>query len=314
MPYRLVAIKGPLRGRTFLVVKTETRIGRDPSNDLVIPDEYVSRHHATIVARAGRHLLVNASPNGTKVNGRWVERARLNDGDEIALGSGTVLRYESARSAAPAGTGRGTGSADRAPAEPTPTPAPETPSALLLWRRRPKLLIGGLVYLAALIALGVFLAGRRRAHAPKSLPELSRRDIERDILRELDRPRDRRLAQRALERAMELYRQRYVDPANLYAAITAFKEAEAYLGTSLSKPEHIKAFDRAVGELVDIVDRLYFEALALQKMGRYDEARDRYARILQYINDPGSLIYRNVARRIKALKPFITRPRWSRKR
>ena len=77
MPYRLVAIKGPLKGRTFVVVKTETKIGRDPTNDIVLADDYVSRVHATIVTQGDRHVLINASPNGTLVNSKRVDRGAL---------------------------------------------------------------------------------------------------------------------------------------------------------------------------------------------------------------------------------------------
>jgi len=306
VPYRLVAIKGPLKGRTFVVVKTETKIGRDPANDLVLSDEYVSRLHATIVTRGRKHMVVNASPNGTLVNGKRVERATLKPGDEITFGASTVLRYEPEATATRVRTP--TAAAVEKEAE-TPVPAAVAPR-VSLWRRRPKILLAGLAYLAVLGALGVFLATRRSAKKPAKVAFLTREQIDEDLLHELTRDRDRREAKRAVDRAMDLYERRYVNPANLYAAIVAFKEAEAYLGSSLSKPEHITAFDAASRELGRKVEDLYFEAYALQKSGRYDDARDRYARILQYVNDPKSVIYRNASKRIEALQPFLEKKRW----
>ena len=253
-------------------------------------------------------LTVGRESSAVKIFWRLRDKTRGGEielGDELTLGAGTVLRYEV--EGAPAGARPG--AAPRAES-PAPTP-PARPGATSFWRRRPKLVLGGLAYLVALAALAAFLATRKKARAPEKLPLLTRDQIEADLLKEITRPPDPRRARRALERAMDLYERRYVNPANLYAAITAFKEAEAYLGTSLSKPEHIKAFDQAVRELVDTLDRLYFQAVGLQHLGRYDEARDVYARILQYVSDPDSAVYRNVSRRIKALKPFLSKPRWS---
>ena len=305
MSYRLVAIKGPLKGRTFVVVKTETKIGRDPANDLVLSDEYVSRLHGTIVTRGKAHMVVNASPNGTLLNGKRVERATLKPGDEITFGASTVLRYEAE---APATGVRPAAAAleREAEAPAAPAPAPRAP----LWRRRPKILLAGLAYVAVLAALAAFLATRRSAKKPAKVAFLTREQIDEDLLHELTRDRDHREAKRAVDRAMDLYERRYVNPANLYAAVIAFKEAEASLGSSLSKPEHITAFDAASRELGRKVEDLYFEAYALQKSGRYDDARDRYARILQYVNDPKSVIYRNVSKRIEALQPFLEKKRW----
>ena len=301
MAYRLVAVKGPLRGRTFVVVKTETKIGRDPQSDLVLPDEYVSRLHATIVERGDKHLMVNASPNGTLVNGKRVERATLEPGDEIALGASTVLRYEGRITAA----GPGGPPAVKPEEEKKPPAPPLAPPTQPLWSRRPKLLIGGAIYAAALIALGVFLYTQRRTKQAERPPILTRAEIENDLTRPLQRDRDPAEGDRALRRAEELYQQRYVDPANLHRAIVAFKEAEAYLGTSLTQPRHLRMFDEVLEELAGKVERLYFEAFALQNSGRYDDARQRYAEILRYVTRPESAIHKNAIKHIDALQPFL---------
>ncbi len=54
---------------------------------LVLPDKWLSGHHATLERAGGDDVLVDAgSRNGTWVNGRRVERHRLTDGDALELG------------------------------------------------------------------------------------------------------------------------------------------------------------------------------------------------------------------------------------
>ena len=69
-------------------------IGRMAESTVVLTDESVSRRHAEI-RRQGSAMVVVAlgSTNGTKVNGSGVRERRLEDGDEITVGT-TTLRFE----------------------------------------------------------------------------------------------------------------------------------------------------------------------------------------------------------------------------
>ena len=65
------------------------KIGRDPDNDLSIPDDSLSRHHAVITVAGGKVLLQDlGSSNGTYTNGLRLREAPLvlSDGDSIRLG------------------------------------------------------------------------------------------------------------------------------------------------------------------------------------------------------------------------------------
>jgi pSer/pThr/pTyr-binding forkhead associated (FHA) protein len=84
----------------FELQSREYRIGRSQSpefhNDLVIPDSPVSRVHATLTYQNGAFVLRDAdSKFGCKVNGVPVgpQGVTLNDGDEVMLGTQTVLDY-----------------------------------------------------------------------------------------------------------------------------------------------------------------------------------------------------------------------------
>ena len=69
-------------------VRGTCSIGRSATNEVVLPDDKVSRRHAMINAQGlGEFWLVDlGSSNGTYLNGRRVSQpSRLNDGDSIEI-------------------------------------------------------------------------------------------------------------------------------------------------------------------------------------------------------------------------------------
>ncbi len=84
---RLVAETGPEAGRVYRLDKAVVSLGRDPANDVVIPDRYVSRRHAEI-RWDGRDYILHelGSRNGTQINdGRLTVPHRLSPGDVIGF-------------------------------------------------------------------------------------------------------------------------------------------------------------------------------------------------------------------------------------
>ncbi len=72
--------------------RTLLSIGRDPSNDLVLPDAMVSRRHAVIEYRGNQYYLRDCnSSNGSVVNGDRVSERSLRDGDLLAIGTARLL-------------------------------------------------------------------------------------------------------------------------------------------------------------------------------------------------------------------------------
>jgi pSer/pThr/pTyr-binding forkhead associated (FHA) protein len=70
-----------------------TTIGRRTGASLFLDDATVSPHHAVVVRRGSRSVVLDdRSLNGVLVNGRRVDEAVLQDGDVIALGR-VRLRY-----------------------------------------------------------------------------------------------------------------------------------------------------------------------------------------------------------------------------
>ncbi len=80
------------RGRQFVGVTDEIRLGRQPENHIQLRDPKVSRFHA-VIRRKGAQLYLEDlnSTNGTFLNGQpLASRKRLEPGDTIKLGQ-TVI-------------------------------------------------------------------------------------------------------------------------------------------------------------------------------------------------------------------------------
>ena len=78
--------------REIHLSRTLVSIGRDPSNDLVLPDAMVSRRHAVIEYRGSQYYLRDCnSSNGSLVNGDRVSERNLRDGDLMAIGTARLL-------------------------------------------------------------------------------------------------------------------------------------------------------------------------------------------------------------------------------
>jgi hypothetical protein len=83
-----------LDGKSYAVLRSPTRLGRLPDNDIVLMDPRVSRHHAEVVQKGGRWVVRDrGSTNGIAVNGTIVREALLKPGDTISLG-GLEVNWE----------------------------------------------------------------------------------------------------------------------------------------------------------------------------------------------------------------------------
>ena len=87
---------GPNPGKSFPLTKDELSIGRDISNDIVINDAEISRHHARLNVQAGGFVLEDTgSTNGTFVNGqRLMGPHLLRPGEMVLLGENISLIFE----------------------------------------------------------------------------------------------------------------------------------------------------------------------------------------------------------------------------
>jgi len=79
-------------GNPHKLGKPRVVLGRSKDADIRVPDENVSRRHAEVrLEDDGCWIVDLGSMNGTIVNGKRVDRARLEDDDRITLGSTEIV-------------------------------------------------------------------------------------------------------------------------------------------------------------------------------------------------------------------------------
>ncbi len=94
--FRLVVRRGPQPNQVYELNKDVVALGRDITNDIVINDPEVSRHHCRMTRTPTGYILEDlGSTNGTFVNGQRLTGSRtLVNGDMIGLGETVTLGYE----------------------------------------------------------------------------------------------------------------------------------------------------------------------------------------------------------------------------
>lgn len=95
-PRRALRIRCANRPTHVLLPGGTFRVGRDSGNDLVVGDGQASRFHCLLEWIEGTlrpRLRDLGSANGTWVDGNRASEVRLADGNRVALGGGTVLKF-----------------------------------------------------------------------------------------------------------------------------------------------------------------------------------------------------------------------------
>ena len=95
----LTIVKGPQTGETFELDSTHISLGRDPKNSVFLNDMTVSRHHAQIdLSNLGLGYATIEdlnSLNGTWVDGVIINKATLQDGSTIQIGTFRMVFHTS---------------------------------------------------------------------------------------------------------------------------------------------------------------------------------------------------------------------------
>jgi two-component system, cell cycle response regulator len=92
----LIIIRGKPQGHRFFLTRDEMMIGRDPSAEICLADESISRKHAKLTRRDGALLLTDlGSVNGTYLNDRRVAQTHpvvLTKEDMLRIGN-SILKF-----------------------------------------------------------------------------------------------------------------------------------------------------------------------------------------------------------------------------
>mgnify|MGYP002638917469 CR=1 FL=1 len=85
---QITVVRGPAKGRTYLLGPMRVVLGRDEAADVQLGDPRVSRRHAEIRPGDGRSWILQDldSTNQTFLNGQRIRQSELREGDEIILG------------------------------------------------------------------------------------------------------------------------------------------------------------------------------------------------------------------------------------
>jgi hypothetical protein len=94
-PALVVRSGGGRAGEHFALERAEVSIGRSPDCDIFLDDVTVSRRHAILRGDGAHEIEDLGSLNGTFVNRKRVERARLEDGDELQIGKYRMTYFAS---------------------------------------------------------------------------------------------------------------------------------------------------------------------------------------------------------------------------
>jgi hypothetical protein len=126
--FRLIVRRGPQPSQVYELTKEIVTVGRDITNEIVINDPEVSRHHLRLTRGASGFTVEDlGSTNGTFVNGQRLTGARLlRSGELIGLGETVTLSYEVVQGAGAASTLPGV-SADPGRYVPPPGVQPNIP-------------------------------------------------------------------------------------------------------------------------------------------------------------------------------------------
>jgi len=88
----LVVIAGPSKDVLFPLGDGEIAIGREPANQIAIPDPSLSRRHCLLTRSDDGYRLKDLnSRNGTYVNGKPIKESLLQHGDKVSIGDSVFL-------------------------------------------------------------------------------------------------------------------------------------------------------------------------------------------------------------------------------
>ncbi|GAB4194335.1 MAG: hypothetical protein Kow00105_08580 [Phycisphaeraceae bacterium] len=308
-------LTGPNAGRTLLLRQSLVTFGRNPDRTLPIDLPFISREHGEFVFDNHQWLLVNHSPNGTRVDGRNVTRKPrpIRGTVTIAIGDTDVFRVTpmqdetdaSQQSVTPVGDDGATPGTEDKPA-----------GTAKLASKRSKLWAGvGMFWLISfgLIAFAMLNQSGQDGTTPVDglPPALTAEQIAADISRKPEKQTpDPRRADTALARARENYALLDRRPDALYRAYEAYREALSYTpGDSLEDPRDQRQLFILQKRLIEQVTEQYEQAMFLLKSRQYEAADKAFKELRAIYPDTKSRVFNDAIEREASAREALNKKR-----
>jgi pSer/pThr/pTyr-binding forkhead associated (FHA) protein len=298
---QLQILSGPNKGKALRLQQPSITFGRAADNTLVVDQDYVSRYHGELQLQDdGQWLLINHSPNGTYLGTKLVRKKprAVRDQDTITIGEQPLFQLGL--------LGQGANAAPVEEDEPEPSDDSTEEDTDAASPRRRKLWMGVGVYLAAMLALFVFLAvqfgGGDTAQSEDGFNFLKPSEIGQEIRTLGPDPSDIAPSQRSVNQHLREARmeKNLIDSHTdaLYKAHWHYQHARAYSpqGRLPDGADRVQALE-IEKRLIDQAQEQYDQAMTLYKDGRYRRAAQASQRLLELYpatnRQQNSRIYQN---------------------
>jgi len=279
-------MSGAGAGRRTTYADSPITFGRDVNNTVVVEDEFASRQHGEIRFENDQWVLANLSDNGTRLNRKLIKDkpAVIKSGDTISIGKTPVFNLTVL------------GGMEAATSEvPEEIDDEQTQAA-----KKRKLWISIGVYLAVIIALGLFLKfnmGDKKKDVAKIPPMLTDDDIAEEIRGGLVLDESQIKAKQRAIAADKLYPHRHENLKTLYRAHHLYQEALAHSKKSVfDEPQTQLNFQAVRDELIRAVKKKYKSAYTKLGQNDYRSAAREFREIIEFYEDRDSKLIKNVER------------------
>ncbi len=287
---RITLLTGPGAGREATFTQSPITFGRDSGNTLMIAETFVSRQHGQIEKTDGDWMLVNQSPNGTKVNRANIttKPRKLRSGDVVAIADTQVLRVT-----------LGDAPADARDDDGGKAPASAATDGKQPLSKRTKLWIGLAAWWVGMLLILAFFITLNNGGGPG--PEVNAgAELTSDQIRAaIEAPPRTQVPNQAsarqwLSEARKLTGSLQSAPGNVYKAYEAYRNVLAFSGKDrLEDPLDELRYQDVTKRLTQEVIQRYQTAMNRFRGRQYDAAARDFSEITELYHEPGSLIFDN---------------------
>lgn len=300
-PIQIRMLCGAANGRVRVFEEPELSFGRTADNTIVIESAHASRQHGALVFDEDGWHVLNASANGTTVNGKAVGKKKrvLKNGDVIGVAGRALFAVDILPTPA-----------TEEPAAPFAqsafTSGPQTSGVSPARPKRSKLWMGLGGYFAAIVVLFLILllvTGGDKDVGTGVVPPLSREQIAASITKPISPGKDERLVRQSLQTARERYQRAETETQALYDAYIHFKRAGAYSGGAVFDDGLVyREYKKCEEELIERVSQTYAEGYKQLRAGQWQQATVTFGQLLRMYPEAQSEVYRNTTQQLAAAR------------